>query len=90
MTTKAKPAVEYLHAGTYTNPGEIYRVAEGWEPARRYSPVQLAQMFEAAPDLLRLLEQHLENTELDALNEPHLRALVTETWNVLNKARGAL
>ena len=54
--TTVAPGVEYLHGGTYLNPGSIFRVNDTFEPRLRYSPVALARMFEAAPAMLEALE----------------------------------
>ena len=54
--TTVAPGVEYLHGGTFLNPGSIFRVNDTFEPRLRYSPVALARMFEAAPAMLEALE----------------------------------
>ena len=55
QTVTVAPGVEYLHAGTFRQPGNIFRINETFEPRLRYSPVALARMFEAAPAMLAAL-----------------------------------
>ena len=54
--TAVAPGVEYLHAGTFSQPGEIFRVNDTFGPRLSYSPVAIARMFEAAPAMLEALE----------------------------------